>query len=92
MDELTEFALTGDHKAWSIPYEAHFYEALYEASPVSKLGWVSTPLTMETNDGLFLSIHEANLTDYAAMNLIPKEGSMTLKANLLHGLREKKYL
>ncbi|MGG6495846.1 UNVERIFIED_CONTAM: glycoside hydrolase family 97 N-terminal domain-containing protein, partial [Bacteroidetes bacterium 56_B9] len=37
---------------------------------------------METNDGLFLSIHEANLTDYAAMNLIPKEGSMTLKANL----------
>ena len=51
-------------------------------SPVSKLGWVSTPLTMETNDGLFLSIHEANLTDYAAMNLIPKEGSMTLKANL----------
>ena len=82
MDELTEFALTGDHKAWSIPYEAHFYEALYEASPVSKLGWVSTPLTMETNDGLFLSIHEANLTDYAAMNLIPKEGSMTLKANL----------
>ena len=37
MDELTEFALTGDHKAWSIPYEAHFYEALYEASPVSKL-------------------------------------------------------
>ena len=82
MDELTEFALTGDHKAWSIPYETHFYEALYEASPVSKLGWVSTPLTMETNDGLFLSIHEANLTDYAAMNLIPKEGSMTLKANL----------
>ena len=82
MDELTEFALTGDHKAWFIPHEAHFYEALYEAAPVSKLGWVSTPLTMETNDGLFLSIHEANLTDYAAMNLIPKEGSTTLKANL----------
>lgn len=83
MDELTEFALTGDHKAWSTPYEAYFYEALYTPSPVSKLGWVNTPLTLETSDGLFLSIHEANLTDYAAMNLIPrKAGSTTLKANL----------
>lgn len=36
---LQSLPLTGDHKAWSIPYEAHFYEALYEASPVSKLGW-----------------------------------------------------
>jgi len=91
MDELTEFALTADHKAWSTPYEAYFYEALYTPSPVSKLGWVNTPLTMETSDGLFLSIHEANLTDYAAMNLIPQEkGSTTLKANLTPGLREKK--
>lgn len=47
---------------------------------------------METNDGLFLSIHEANLTDYAAMNLIPKEGSMTLKANLTPWSTGEKYL
>lgn len=83
MDELTEFALTADHKVWSIPYEAHFYEALYQESPVSNLDRVSTPLTMETADGLHLSIHEANLTDYAAMNLAPPAaGSTTLKAHL----------
>lgn len=83
MDELTEFALTDNHRAWYIPYEAHFYEALYNESPISELHWVSTPLTMETRDGLFFSIHEANLTDYAAMNLIPRDkGSTTLKANL----------
>jgi len=82
MDEITEFALTDNHKAWSIPYETYFYEALYEPAPVNTLGWVSTPLTMETKDGLFLSIHEANLTDYAAMNLIPKDNSTVLKANL----------
>ena len=82
MDELTEFALTGNHISWSIPYNAYFYEALYESAPVNTLGWVSTPLTMQTKDGLYLSIHEANLTDYAAMNLVPKSGSNTLKANL----------
>jgi alpha-glucosidase len=82
MDELTEFAMTGNHTTWSIPYESLFYEALYESAPLNTLKWVSTPLTMETKDGLFLSIHEANLTDYAAMNLIPINGTNVLKANL----------
>tara|TARA_B100000678_G_scaffold82230_2_gene68400 strand:+ start:37487 stop:39580 length:2094 start_codon:yes stop_codon:yes gene_type:complete len=30
---------------------------------------VNTPITMETEAGLYLSIHEANLTDYAGMTL-----------------------
>ncbi|MCB0586416.1 MAG: glycoside hydrolase family 97 N-terminal domain-containing protein, partial [Phaeodactylibacter sp.] len=30
---------------------------------------VNTPVTMKTDDGLFLSFHEANLTDYAGMTL-----------------------
>lgn len=82
MDEWTEFTMTDNHTSWSIPYEAEFYEALYKSAPINSLGWVSTPLTMETRNGLFLSIHEANLTDYAAMNLISKNGTTTLKANL----------
>ncbi len=32
---------------------------------------VTTPLTMQTDDGLFLVIHEADLTDYAGMQLQP---------------------
>lgn len=71
MDELTEFALSDNNKTWSIPYNAEFYEALYKSSPVSELDTVSTPLTVETTNGYCLSIHEANLTDYAAMNLYP---------------------
>ncbi|MDB6018254.1 MAG: alpha-glucosidase [Pedosphaera sp.] len=42
---------------------------------------VSTPLTLQTADGLFLCIHEADLTDYAAMELQPRDNS-TLKAYL----------
>ncbi|MGC9941290.1 MAG: glycoside hydrolase family 97 protein [Verrucomicrobiota bacterium] len=42
---------------------------------------VTTPLTMQTDDGLFLVIHEADLTDYAAMELQPRDNN-TLKCDL----------
>ena len=82
MDELTEFALADNHKAWSIPYNTPYYEGLYKAKPINELDTVCTPLTMETKDGLYLSIHEANLTDYAAMNLSSKNKTSVLKAYL----------
>ncbi len=69
-EELTEFALADDARAWWIPaFRPNRYEYLYRASPVSTLDTVHTPLTMEFRDGLQVVIHEANLTDYAAMNL-----------------------
>ncbi|KAA6332673.1 alpha-glucosidase, partial [termite gut metagenome] len=71
-DERTEFSLPDGGKAWSIPaYHTEYYEGLYKSSAVNELDTVSTPLTMEVNDSLYISIHEANLTDYAAMNLTP---------------------
>jgi len=82
MDELTEFALTDNHATWSIPYDTEFYEGLYRPLAVTELDTVCTPLTMETKDGIFLAIHEANLTDYAAMNLYPEGKSATLKTYL----------
>ena len=42
---------------------------------------VTTPLTMQTDDGLYLVIHEADLTDYAAMELKPQDNN-TLKCDL----------
>mgnify|MGYP000049286393 CR=1 FL=1 len=42
----------------------------------------NTPLTMRTQDGLYLSFHEANLTDYAGMTLAVQEGN-TLKSELV---------
>ena len=41
-----------------------------------------TPLTIEMSNGSYLAIHEANLTDYAGLNLATKKGSNTLKADL----------
>ncbi|MGD8279486.1 MAG: glycoside hydrolase family 97 protein [Gemmatimonadota bacterium] len=72
-DELTEFNMADNARAWWIPANnpEHRYEMLYSSSPVSTLPEVHTPLTMETNEGLYVVIHEANLVDYAAMNLAP---------------------
>ena len=71
MDELTEFRLAEDPRAWWIPANdpTHRYELLYRSSPASTLPEVHTPLTLEMLDGPVLVIHEANLVDYAGMNL-----------------------
>jgi alpha-glucosidase len=72
-DELTEFSLVDNPRAWFIPSDRPRMdrsEMLYTSGPVSLLRRVQTPLTMETRDGrTVLVIHEANLVDYARMNL-----------------------
>jgi alpha-glucosidase len=71
-DELTEFAMADDAKAWWIPANRPAmdrYEMLYASSPVSMLDTVRTPLTMEFQGGPAVAIHEAALEDYAGMDL-----------------------
>ncbi|RMG67118.1 MAG: glycoside hydrolase family 97 protein [Calditrichaeota bacterium] len=77
MDELTEFVLSGDHTAWWIPaFQRNRYEYLYRKTRISQIASdsiraVHTPVTLETTDGLYLSFHEADLTDYSSMALAP---------------------
>jgi alpha-glucosidase len=91
MEELTEFVLADDARAWSIPSNRPRLdrsEMLYSSSPVSVLDSVHTPITMETRDGsTFIVIHEANLVDYARMNIAgPRTESRRLRAALApHG-------
>lgn len=82
MQELTEFALADNHTAWSIPANSSYYEALYTAMPVNEIDTISTPLTMKTKDGLYLAIHEANLTDYSSLNLTTENHTTVLKVEL----------
>ena len=86
-DELTQFALADDARAWWIPSNRSRMdrsEMLYSSSPVSVIDSVQTPLTMETRDGrTVLVIHEANLVDYARMNLAgARMENRTLRAAL----------
>jgi alpha-glucosidase len=86
-EELTQFALADDSRAWWIASNRPRLdrsEMLYSSSPVSLLDSVQTPLTLETRDGrTFMVIHEANLVDYARMNLrAARMENRTLHANL----------
>jgi hypothetical protein len=69
MAERTRFAFAGDHSAWWIPADLDTYEHLYRNTPLSHVKAVGTPVTMETRDGLYISIHEAALRDYPEMTL-----------------------
>jgi alpha-glucosidase len=81
-EELTEFRMTADHRAWWIPaFQPNRYEYRYTDSPLSAMDKVHTPVTLQTSDGLLLSIHEAALTDFSSMALARK-ADFTLQAEL----------
>jgi alpha-glucosidase len=83
MDEATEFALAENDKAWWIQAQTPGrYEMLYTSGPVSTVTLAHTPLTLESPTGLKLAIHEAALTDWAAMTL-RGTGTARLKAELV---------
>lgn len=87
-EERSEFAMTGDHKAFWIPgdYDTQEYE-YYESrlSEIRAIGeksvssnastrqfsptGVQTALTMKTDEGLYITLHEAALVDYSCMHL-----------------------
>lgn len=80
-DELTEFNFPGDPQAWSIDaYADADYEQHYKRVPTSEMPASMTPLTLEVN-GLYFSLHEANLTNFAGM-FIDRSGPGRLKAAL----------
>jgi alpha-glucosidase len=82
IDELTEFRLANDFDAWWYPARhADRDEYLYHRGPLFEVNLAETPLTLQS-PGLYLSIHEAALIDYASMNL-RRTAERTLKADLM---------
>ncbi len=88
-DERTEWALTGDHKAFWIPGDYDTQEYEYFEGRLSEIGsrageqikkgssstrfsdWgVQTALTLKTDEGVYITIHEAALIDYSCMHLV----------------------
>jgi len=83
MDEKTEFRFSNEGKAWWIPaYKPGRYEQLYQITAINDMDTVHTPLTIEMDNGLVVSLHEANLVDYASYTLYPT-GNNTLKTDLV---------
>ena len=84
-DEATEFDVARPATAWWIPAgEWNRYEYLYRKTPLAEVSQAHTPLTIKTDDGTYLSFHEAALVDYAAMWLRRVDGQR-LRAHLAPG-------
>ncbi|WP_281615604.1 glycoside hydrolase family 97 protein [Flammeovirga sp. SubArs3] len=69
MDEKTQFQLSNNHDTWWIWADYDTYEKLYNHTDVDSASWVATPVTFQTKENYFISLHEAALTDYAGMTL-----------------------
>jgi len=68
-NEITTFNFIKNFSAWYIPANFESYERLYKNALISEVENANTPITFETDKGTLISIHEANLTDYAGMTL-----------------------
>ncbi|QZT37768.1 glycoside hydrolase family 97 protein [Halosquirtibacter xylanolyticus] len=81
--ELSQFNIKGNPDSWSIPANFDTYEMLYRHKRLSQVKNANTPITMKREDGVYLSIHEANLTNYAGMTLDNLGGNNILESNLV---------
>ena len=71
LEELSAFRFARDGKAWWIPGSHAYdsYEQLHKVSRLTEVDSANTPLTYVSDDEFYISIHEANLTDYAGMTV-----------------------
>ncbi|MFT3905856.1 MAG: glycoside hydrolase family 97 protein [Steroidobacteraceae bacterium] len=81
-EELTEFDVLEPATAWWEPAgEWNRYEYLYNRTPLAEVSQAHTPMTIRTDSGLHIALHEAALVDYSSMWLRRVTGQR-LKANL----------
>ncbi len=94
-NEITEFNLSKNMSTWYIPANFGSYELLYKNKMATGVKSANTPVTFESlEDNIYISIHEAALTDYAGMTLKKqKSDSLSFQANLVpwpDGVKVKK--
>jgi len=69
-EELTEIAFADPATAFWIPARlSNRYEYLYRTTPLAEVPTAHTPITLRTEEGLHIAVHEAALVDYSAMAL-----------------------
>ena len=77
-DELTEFVIAAPATAWWVPAgqpdAPNDLEILVHKTPLAEVSTTHTPLTLRTDRGVHVAIHEAALVDYAAMRLARVDG------------------
>ena len=69
--ELTEFGFTNNHKVWATKYVGAYsdQENEFNEMKISEVDSIHLPLVIKVNAERWLSITEANLTDWSGMHL-----------------------
>ncbi|WP_040309280.1 glycoside hydrolase family 97 N-terminal domain-containing protein, partial [Asticcacaulis biprosthecium] len=68
VDELSEFAVVDTSTAWwNAAGEWNREEYPVDKTPLKEVSLAQTPLTLKTDNGLYMTFHEAALIDYAAV-------------------------
>jgi len=93
--ERTEYNFAGDYTSWWIQNDWNSFEYEYKQTPLSGIDaalddaiaseggdGVHTPVTVETDDDLYVGVHEANLDDYASLGIAPKGDSTNMESTL----------
>ena len=79
--EKTQFSFTRDHTAYAV-YSA---QGEYSKVPLSQIkNNCERPLTIQIDEGLFASVAEARLVDYARMRLSPEKNQPLTLVSSLH--------
>ncbi|WP_428268731.1 glycoside hydrolase family 97 catalytic domain-containing protein [Haliangium sp.] len=75
IDELTEFRFAQGGTAWWTNADFEGDEFLYSEDTLETVVDANTPMTVKLADGVHVSVHEADLDDYAAMTLAAVDGA-----------------
>jgi hypothetical protein len=73
-EEETEFKFADDFTAWWIPAQfgpGSGDEELWRRTSISAMDAAATPVTVDAGDAGYATLHEADLIDYATMNVAP---------------------
>jgi hypothetical protein len=87
--ERTEFAFADDYTSWWIRNDFNSFEYEYNETPLSDIasqsptGGAHTPITMKAANDQYLSIHEADLVDYASIAIEPQSAGSTTFESVL---------
>ncbi|PKL88429.1 MAG: alpha-glucosidase [Ignavibacteriae bacterium HGW-Ignavibacteriae-2] len=68
-DELTFFNFADNFNAWWIPNDYDSEEYTYRNTAIDKILGAHTPITLQTERGTCITIHEAQLKNYSSMTL-----------------------
>lgn len=87
VNELTTFEFAEDAHAWWVEDTWDTYERNYSETPLSEAAGqgMNTPATFRSPKGTYISLHEADLTDWAGMTLKRGDGgsALSLEAHLV---------